>query len=554
MPTPIADGPLAHLRAHLAGPRGQDRVDALLASDDPAAEVAALTPGAVHELVLAVGIDEAGPLLALATPAQFQGFFDLEVWERDRVDLAQAGPWLAALLDLGFEKVGAVWHGLDPEFRALYVGGQTVVYDLTGGEDPDHDIAYVEDPEPPPVWFSPDQAFAVRLLGGEDQVRLTMGLLDDLYRADMALARHTLLTARSEPTAALEEDSYRWRTGRLADQGYVDFYDALELFAPLSPEGFAAEPVQAAIVVDADGTPMPLALAEKLVAQSFLARAWDRCTSDDPTAHARLEQALVSLVNKVLAAARVRPGDVDAKAAAADYATATVSLGLETVARGDVAVAATMLAGGALTRLHRVGYTVTQKLAKVALALAPRAATADDRATAVVAALCTPRPWLARAVDEPPAPGVRPFASTADLRLVAEILADLALRIAVAERLGVALAAMATLPEPRPALDDHARTALTRWLATGDLAPRALALDQLTAARARLAAGVDAAAAVAVVRASLGDDGGLPARLTALVERWLGELAATLGDLDLTPARFDPRFVEGLLVEVGARA
>ena len=35
--------------------------------------------------------------------------------------------------------------------------------------------------------------------------------------------------------AELEEQSYRWRAGRLADLGYVDFYDALDLFRPLEP-------------------------------------------------------------------------------------------------------------------------------------------------------------------------------------------------------------------------------------------------------------------------------------------------------------------------------
>lgn len=339
MPSPDAPGPLALLRAHLDGPRGRARLEALLDTDDPAATVAAMAPNAVHELVVDVGLAEAGELLALATPAQFQGCIDLEVWERDRIDVAAARPWLAAILDIGFEKVGEVWHGLDPEWRALFIAAHTIIYDLTGGEDPDHDYTYADDPDAPPVWFTPDGAFAVRLLGGDDQARLIMALIDDLYRADMGLARHTLLTARSEPTASLEETSYRWRSGRMADLGYVDFYEALELFAPLAVEQFAAE-APAVTELQDDALPLPLVVIEQLVAKSFLARAWDRAATDQPAVHARLQQALVTLVNKVLAAAQVRPGDAAALAAAAEYATATVSLGLESVARGDVGRAA----------------------------------------------------------------------------------------------------------------------------------------------------------------------------------------------------------------------
>lgn len=551
------NGPLDRLRAQLAGPRGTQRVDALLAGDDAGAAVAALTATELHELVMAVGLDEAGPLLALATPAQVQGCLDLDCWDRDRADLAMARPWFAALLDLGFEKVGQVWAGLDPEWRVLFIQGHVVVYDLFGGEDPDHDATYLEVPESeqPPVWTTPDGAFAVRLLGSADEQRLTQALLDDLYRADLGLARHTLLAARSEPTAELEETSYRWRSGRLADLGYVDFHEALELFAPLTPEQFLAETPPADSFVDEHAGALPLAIAEKIVTRSFLARAWDRVAGD----HDALELALVVLVNKVLAAARVRPGDPQAMAAAADYATATVALGLETVARGDVERAAAILPGASMTRLHRVGYTVTQQLARVARGLAARTVTADDTATAVVAALCAPRPWMARALDDPPRPGVRPFESPADLRRTAELLAQLALRVAIAEALGIALAAMKDLPEPRPSLDDHARTALARLIAGGELTPAALSLGEAAAARRALtdpsAHAARARAALTALLAEHGGDGGLGNRLVPLVDRWLAELVEALAPLDLDdPDDFDPRFVEGILVAPAARA
>ncbi len=555
------DGPLARLRAQLAGPRGPQRVEALLEGPEPAAAVAALAPTELHELVLDIGLGEAGPLLALATPAQIQGCLDFECWDADRAELARAKPWFAALLELGFEKIGQVWAGLDAEWRVLFIQAHVTIYDLFGGEDPDHDSTYLDvpDDDAPPVWMTPDGAFAVRLLGSADDGRLAMAILDDLYRADMGLARHTLLAARSEPTAELEETSYRWRTGRLADLGFVDFYEALELFAPLTPEQFlaqASEPDR--FVDDADHGGLPLSLAEKIVARSFLARAWDRVPG---TEHERLELALVVLVNKVLAAARVRPGDPVAMAAAADYATATVALGLETVTRGDLDRAAAILPTAAMTRLHRVGFTVTQQLARVAKSLAPRAITADDTATAVVAALCAPRPWMTRTLDDPPRAGVRPFESPADLRRVADVLATLALRLAVAESLGIALAAMKDVPEPRPQLDDHVRTALARLIAGGELSANALSVGEAVATRKALdasGAAAHAAAAVAALRAQLvahGSDGVLATRLTTLVDGWLDDLVAALAPLDLAhPDDFDPRFVDGLLVTAVARA
>lgn len=542
-------GPLAHLRAQLSAPRGRARLDALIERDDAAEAVAALPSGAVHELITDVGLADAGPLLALATPEQVQGCLDLEVWDRDRIDLAQARPWMAALLELGFEKVGAVWAGLDAEWRALYLQGHTVIYDLTGGEDPDHDIDYVEDPDAPPVWFTPDGAFAIRLLGGEDHARLTMALVDDLYRADMALARHTILAARSEPTAELEEQSYRWRSGRLADDGYVDFHEALALFAPLTIEQYGAEAVAPTAPLDETAPPLPRVVTEQLLRRSFLAQCWDRAAEDHDVAE-RLQQALVNVTNQVLAAARVRPGDGTALSAAADYATATISLGLESVSRGDVVRGGALLAAASLQRLHRVGFTATQRLARVAASLAPRAGSADELSLAMVKSLAAPRPWFPTIADQPPAPGIRPFASLADLRRAAEVLADLALRLAVAERLGVILTGD---PAEQPPLDDHARTALARWLATRELSPRALTLAELRATRDALTDDIDRAGALAAVRAQLGDDGGLSPLLAAVVDRWLDEVEETIVALDLD-APVDPRFVDGLLVAAAAKA
>src|SRR6185436_8704244 len=106
-------GPLARLRAQLAGPRGYRRIDALLSSDDAAAAIAALSPNEVFELVHEVGFEDAADLIHLATPEQIRGCFDLDGWNKDQLDVAPLKPWLLSLLDAGFEKVGQVWGSLD---------------------------------------------------------------------------------------------------------------------------------------------------------------------------------------------------------------------------------------------------------------------------------------------------------------------------------------------------------------------------------------------------------------------------------------------------------
>ncbi|HSK05384.1 MAG TPA: DUF6178 family protein, partial [Kofleriaceae bacterium] len=386
-------GPLARLRAQLAAPRGVRRIDALLSADDAKAAIAALAPAEVFELVHEVGFEDAADLIHLATPAQIQGCLDLDAWSKDQVEIAPMKPWLASLIDAGFEKVGEVWAGLDAELRALIVQRMVKVYDASLGEEPDED-------NEAPILPTSDRYFLLELLGDEDSQRLITQLVEDLYRADPDLARHTIMAARSEPPAELEEQSYRWRAARLADQGYVDFYDALDLFRPLDADGVhIGEATHERIVGDPDAAPqqMPLAIAEEVIGRGFLARAMGAI--EEPSEAERLEAALVVLVNKVLAAGRAKPGQAEVVRRGALYATATVSLGLETVARGDLARAQQALGSISLHRLFRVGYTVTLKLARLGRALAARSVTAGSPARELVAGLCSPRPLFARAAE-----------------------------------------------------------------------------------------------------------------------------------------------------------
>jgi hypothetical protein len=544
-PPDLPLGPLDRIRAQLAGPRGYRRIDALLSQDDAAGAIAQLSPGEMYELVHEVGFEDAADLIHLATPAQIQGCIDLDGWTKDQLDVAPLAPWLSALLDAGFEKFGEVWGQLDAELRALILQRQVKVYDVTLGEEP-------EEENEGPIIATVDTFFMLELLGDDASQRLVMRIIEDLYRADADLARHTIMSARSEPAAELEENSYRWRSGRLADMGYVDFYDALDLFRPLEPSQVQIGEGSQDHILGED-TRLPTVVAEQVLGRSFLARAL--AAIDSPTEAERIEAGLMVLVNKVLAAGRAKPGQAEVVRRGALYATATLSLGLETVARGDVERATQALGSIALERLFRVGYTVSQKVARLALALAPRSVTAGSPVKELVSALCSPRPLFACAADQPPAPGVRPLESSADLRRAGELLTGLTVRIALVEGLGVDVIAAGQAPEPRPSLDDHIRTALARAVVGGELRGEALSQPELVALRDRgLVDGKLTAAAreagLAAIRARLGAaqlaaSGPVVARL---VDGWLADLEAILGSVK--DAEIDPRFVEGVLVEV----
>jgi hypothetical protein len=540
-------GPLARLRAQLAGPRGYRRIDALLSAEDAKAAVAALSPNEVFELVHEVGFEDAQDLIVLATPEQIRGCFDLDAWNKDQLEVAPLKPWFVSLLDAGFEKVGEVFGALDSEMRALILQRQVKVYDVSFGEEP------AEDNEAP-IYATPDRFFMLELLGEDDESqRLVQNVVEDLYRADPDLARHMIMAARSEPPAELEEMSYRWRSARLADLGYVDFYEALDLFRPLDANQVAIGESSQDRVDGDETTRLPLVVAEEVIGRGFLARVL--AAIDDPREAERIEGALMILVNKLLAAGRAKPGQAEVVRRGALYATATLSLGLETIARGDLERARQAVSSIGMQRLFRVGYTVTHKLARLAQALASRSITAGSPAKELVAGLCSPRPLYSRAADEPPATGMRPFESASDLRRAGEILTGLTVRIALVESLGVDVVALGQAPEPRPSLDDHIRTALARAVIGGELSGHALSQSDLTALRDRgMTAGKLTPEARAHGHAAIKSRLGAAqlqasaAVLAKLVDGWLDDLESILGTI--RDAEIDPRFVEGVLVEV----
>jgi hypothetical protein len=555
--------PLSRVRALLARPRGHRRMEALLAADDPAAAVAALPATELHQIITDVGLGEAGELVALATPEQLRGCLDIEIWDRDQLQLEALTPWLGALAEAGYEKLGEVWEKLDPELTALTLQRFTRIYDLTLEEAPP------DNPEGP-LLQTPDSFLVIEILAEDDDtVHLVQRVIDDLYRADPSgvLARHSLMAARSEPAAELEEMSYRWRAGRMADLGYVDYYEALEVFRPLDVtsvrigEGTedrfappaASDPDDPEEAAGAFGL-MPRPVAEGVLGASFLARALDYVDQlGDADEITRLETAVVVLVNNVLAANRVPPADAEAVKRGAQQAAATVSIGLEALSHGDLPRAAQALRSVSLTRLHRLGHTVTLRLARMARALAPRAVAAGEPDGSVLAALLRPRPWYATALDSPPGVDARPFSSMDDVRRVAEALTRLALRIAVVDALGVDLLALAERPAPRPTLDDYARTALVRValgqpFAATPLEPSdVLALCRTCLEQGRLSTAARESAARGVL-ASLDRAQVTAGRhlLPALLDAWLADIDERVGALP-TDRPPDPRFLDGFV-------
>jgi hypothetical protein len=510
---------LSRYRAQLGRGRKLRRADALLEGPEPERAVRALPGDELYYVIHEIGLRDAGEILAMARPEQVQAVLDFGLWERDHVVPERAGEWLEVIAEAPYEKIGEWVAGLDVELFALLLRQTSRIYDLSQEEAPDEPAGT--------LYPTPDGFFVLDVTGvdteeaGDDDgaaeagpattsARAMMRIIDALYRADRDLARRLLVGAKMELDSELEELAYRWRQGRMADLGFEDYYDALEVYRELEPASVRigeTEPGKARVrPLDhneekegiAASVRVPSALVERLThGGSPFSRGVQGMRSAEEVAE--LHFALVALTNRVLAADRVTPGDDAAVAATLERQLATLDLAVEFLSRGDAEREVAAVRTVPLVRLFRLGVSLVGKVKRLATTLrrgGPFAVTGRELVepdeALVLSALSRPRPLFAGILDEPPSNADRPFRS----------LAEVARATAAVERAAATQALLVGL-----------------GVSPVDLAPGSTLLED---------AGVDEAAL----------DAGLLAR-TALVRRIL-EPAAAAG----SPTRLEPLAAE----------
>jgi len=119
----------------LATRRPHDLVEQLLETKDLARVVRALEPPVLLELVRHCGLEEAGPIVALATPDQLVRVFDEDLWRADaaggaeQLDPDRFGLWLEVLVDADEGAAARALAGMDLELVAAAINLHVLVLD-----------------------------------------------------------------------------------------------------------------------------------------------------------------------------------------------------------------------------------------------------------------------------------------------------------------------------------------------------------------------------------------------------------------------------------------
>jgi hypothetical protein len=368
--------------------------------------IRALTEVEAYYAVKEIGLEDAGPVLALMEPTQLRAVLDLDVWHRHQLQIPDLLIWLEALREASPSQLVAAAKALDLETLALLFRRRLHVVLKPREDDPEEEIPgwFTDPPEAIlPLVETPDGRFVIAARAidevdlddsdaplDEEQRKAILQLVDELYKdEDWEHIAGALRLASTDLASTLEEDALRFRTARIEDLGFPPFERALEIYGPLDP----------AVLDRARPAPRGPTLEEQLPAlyvRPLLGGLFDHAMSEltDEKIVQRIEGDLVPAANSILIADGRDPGDLEGLKASLSALKGYLEIALgHGVPEGErIEAAKVRLTTFHLIELFRVGYTLTLRIAARARRVIARSLKLEDVEQAVLDALGRKRP------------------------------------------------------------------------------------------------------------------------------------------------------------------
>ncbi|WP_457756320.1 DUF6178 family protein [Thermodesulfatator indicus] len=319
--------------------------------------VKALPPQEFFWTVKAVSPEEAVTLLSMATPLQLQFLFDLDCWRKDQLVLERALAWLTLLFEASEDVVARWLKQVDFEFLVTLMKRLVEVYKRPDGVD----LTEARDWLPP---YTLDDLYFVNFRLDKFEP-LARRLIEILMEFDQPRYRDLMESIIWELPAEMEELAYRWRRARLADWGIPDYYEAVDIYAPTTPDHLRRIEPTYLPAPEEEETPPPAFLpAIQTEGVDFLAEAISRVR--DYRQIERLKRELAWLVNKVLIVDIGTIDDIEEARKIFDKVAGYLNIGLEYLAHGQIEAAVKILETYFLEDIFRLAQKLITDLRRYA--------------------------------------------------------------------------------------------------------------------------------------------------------------------------------------------
>ncbi len=319
--------------------------------------VQALPPQEFFWTLKAVSPEEAVTLLSMASPEQLQFLFDLDCWFKDRLVMERVLAWLTLMFEASEDVVARWLRHVDFDLLVCIMKRLAQVYKRPD----DVDLTEARDWLPP---YTLDDTYFVdfRL----DRVEpMTRRMIEILFEIDPARYRDLMESIIWELPAEIEEMAYRWRRARLADWGVPDYFESLDVYAPVALDQVRRIEPSYLPPGTAEEVPPPAFLpAIHTEGVELLTEALSRIT--DYRQIDRLKRELAWITNKVLMVDVGNIDDVEEARQVLDKVAGYLNLGLEYLSGGRVDLAKEALENYFLEDIFRLAQKLITDLRRYA--------------------------------------------------------------------------------------------------------------------------------------------------------------------------------------------
>jgi hypothetical protein len=309
-------------------------------------------------LIKKVGADGSLELLKLASQDQWQYIFDVDSWQKDRLELNRTGQWMQRLLTADPERF-IKWLISDQEGLVYYYLYRNIMVEV---KNEDEELF-----EAGPESFTIDGFFYIRPIQ-EGRRETIEALLRTIARENTVIYQALLTGLAGILPAELEEDMYRMRNIRLAEHGFLPREEAIAVYAPLDPERLKTK--KQGVNTGSTSAPEDAGLAPRWPLQStqgrdFLTKTISNLSDEKLLDRIRLEFA--GLCNQILSAEGLSNWDMENLREIQQQAAGYLNLILKERCynewrKEDIGTAENLLRMNSLESLFRAGFGLASNL------------------------------------------------------------------------------------------------------------------------------------------------------------------------------------------------
>ena len=261
---------LADERKQILALEGKQALDAILDHPQPNALVHSFAEEDLVFLIHDIGPEDSLDLIAMASNRQWDYIFDIESWEKDRINLLAVTQWMDLMLKADpqrfinwatEERPNLIEYFLFHSIELVIREHDQDPSDFEDGFITYDDIYYFRIPENK---YATDAESDFKIQHRE----LLNKMMHLMASMDHFSYQQILLRAAGVIPAESEEEAFRLRNFRLAEKGFLPFHEAVGVFAPIrvdhlknrkkvmqdypEPETYVPAPVNHASMMEGD--------------------------------------------------------------------------------------------------------------------------------------------------------------------------------------------------------------------------------------------------------------------------------------------------------------